>query len=95
MGGRVERGKCARTTALCFGYDEVVTPVLEHPPVFLRSLGVESDVVGKEMYTFTDRSKTQLSLSVLSFSLSLSLSLFLSLSLSLISIIPHRSHAHT
>jgi histidyl-tRNA synthetase len=37
------------------GYGLAVTPVLEHVGVFHRGVGEESEIVGKEMYTFTDR----------------------------------------
>ena len=41
--------------ALCFGYQEVATPIFEFTEVFKRTLGDTSDVVTKEMYTFTDK----------------------------------------
>ncbi len=41
---------CAR-----FGYGEIRTPTFEHTEVFVRTLGETTDVVDKEMYTFTDR----------------------------------------
>ncbi len=44
-----------RTIALRWGYQEIVTPIFEHTEVFARSLGDVSDIVTKEMYTFTDR----------------------------------------
>jgi histidyl-tRNA synthetase len=45
----------ARTIAATYGFDEWSTPVFEDTRVFSRSLGETSDVVTKEMYTFTDR----------------------------------------
>ncbi len=45
-----------------FGFDEVVTPVFEHTEVFVKSAGVVSDIVTKEMYRFTDRSDRDLTL---------------------------------
>ncbi|CAA7616946.1 histidine--tRNA ligase [Magnetospirillum sp. UT-4] len=36
-----------------YGYGEVVTPIFEFTEVFARTLGETSDVVTKEMYTFT------------------------------------------
>ncbi len=45
----------ARRAALCFGYQEVATPIFEFSEVFKRTLGDTSDVVTKEMYTFTDK----------------------------------------
>jgi histidyl-tRNA synthetase len=41
--------------ALCFGFQEVATPIFEFTEVFKRTLGDTSDVVTKEMYTFTDK----------------------------------------
>ena len=38
------------------GYREIRTPVLEHTELFKRSVGEETDIVGKEMYSFLDRS---------------------------------------
>ncbi|MEB3275959.1 MAG: histidine--tRNA ligase [Cyanobacteriota bacterium] len=37
------------------GMDEVRTPLLEQTELFARGIGEATDVVGKEMYTFTDR----------------------------------------
>jgi histidyl-tRNA synthetase len=45
----------ARRAALCFGYQEISTPIFEFTEVFKRTLGDTSDVVTKEMYTFTDK----------------------------------------
>lgn len=45
----------ARRAALCFGYQEIATPIFEFTEVFKRTLGDTSDVVTKEMYTFTDK----------------------------------------
>ncbi len=36
-----------------YGYGEIVTPIFEFTEVFSRTLGETSDVVTKEMYTFT------------------------------------------
>ena len=41
--------------ASSFGYQEIRTPVIEHTPLFLRSVGESSDIVNKEMYTFVDK----------------------------------------
>jgi histidyl-tRNA synthetase len=38
-----------------FGYGEIRTPLLESTELFQRSIGEETDIVGKEMYTFRDR----------------------------------------
>ncbi|WP_374300110.1 histidine--tRNA ligase [Ferrovibrio sp.] len=45
----------ARQTALLFGYREMATPIFEFTEVFARSMGETSDVVSKEMYSFTDK----------------------------------------
>ena len=45
----------ARRLAATYGFDEWSTPLFEDTRVFARSLGDTSDVVMKEMYTFTDR----------------------------------------
>jgi len=41
--------------ALLFGYTEIRTPVFEQTELFARSVGQETDIVQKEMYTFTDK----------------------------------------
>ena len=38
-----------------FGYDMSITPIVEKTELFVRSVGEDSDVVSKEMYTFKDR----------------------------------------
>ncbi|WP_300298893.1 histidine--tRNA ligase [Ferrovibrio sp.] len=45
----------ARQAALLFGYREMATPIFEFTEVFARSMGETSDVVSKEMYSFTDK----------------------------------------
>ncbi len=45
-----------------FGYQEIRTPVIEKTDLFSRSVGVESDIVSKEMYTWEDRDGTSLTL---------------------------------
>ena len=45
----------ARDAAECAGYLEIETPIFEFSEVFKRTLGDTSDIVTKEMYTFTDR----------------------------------------
>lgn len=52
----------ARRIAANYGYDEWSTPVFEDTRVFARSLGETSDVVMKEMYSFTDRGGEQITL---------------------------------
>ncbi|MEO7717686.1 MAG: histidine--tRNA ligase [Capsulimonas sp.] len=38
-----------------YGYGEVRTPVFEETDLFTRTIGEGTDIVSKEMYTFTDR----------------------------------------
>lgn len=45
-----------------YGYGEIATPIFEFTEIFARSLGDTSDVVTKEMYTFTDRGGESLTL---------------------------------
>lgn len=45
-----------------FNYKEIRTPVFEETALFARGIGEETDIVGKEMYTFIDRSETSLTL---------------------------------
>ena len=52
----------ARAVAARYGYDEMSTPVFEFTEVFKRSLGDTSDVVTKEMYTFSMKEGEQITL---------------------------------
>ena len=54
-------GEIERLAAL-YGYRPIQTPVFEDTELFARTSGVGSDVVQKEMYTFTDRSDRSLTL---------------------------------
>ncbi|HWQ61527.1 MAG TPA: histidine--tRNA ligase [Negativicutes bacterium] len=45
----------ARAVCRDFGYYEARTPVFEHTELFLRGIGETTDIVQKEMYTFTDK----------------------------------------
>ncbi len=45
-----------------FNYREIRTPVFEETALFSRSIGELTDIVGKEMYTFTDRGGTSITL---------------------------------
>ena len=45
-----------------YGYRSITTPVFEDTALFERTSGAGSDVVQKEMYTFTDRSDRSLTL---------------------------------
>ena len=45
-----------------FNYKEIRTPVFEETSLFARGIGEETDIVGKEMYSFTDRSENNITL---------------------------------
>lgn len=44
------------------GYGRIEPPLVEDTAVFVRAVGTETDVVSKEMYTFTDRSDNSITL---------------------------------
>jgi histidyl-tRNA synthetase len=45
-----------------FGYDEIRLPLMEPTELFVRSVGEDTDIVNKEMYTFPDRKGRSLTL---------------------------------
>jgi histidyl-tRNA synthetase len=52
----------ARELFAAYGYQEVRVPIVEHTELFKRSIGEFTDIVEKEMYTFTDRGGESLTL---------------------------------
>jgi histidyl-tRNA synthetase len=54
--------RTARELFSRFGYGEVRTPIVEDTALFVRSVGEETDIVGKEMYTFEDKGGRSLSM---------------------------------
>jgi histidyl-tRNA synthetase len=52
----------AREVFKGFGFSEIRIPVLERTELFSRGIGEATDIVEKEMYTFTDRSGNSLTL---------------------------------
>lgn len=52
----------ARKVFYRFNYQEIRTPILEETALFARSVGEETDIVSKEMYTFEDRDGSSLTL---------------------------------
>lgn len=38
-----------------YGYENIRTPIIEQSELFMRSIGEDTDIVEKEMYTFSDR----------------------------------------
>ena len=53
----VARDLCRR-----YQYNEIRTPIFEHTEVFTRGVGETTDIVQKEMYTFTDRGDRSITL---------------------------------
>lgn len=51
-----------RDVARVYGYGEVRVPVLETTSLFRRSIGDDTDIVGKEMYSFTDAGGDELTM---------------------------------
>ncbi len=52
----------ARATFGRYGFGELRTPLLERTELFAKGIGEDTDVVGKEMYTFIDRGERSLTL---------------------------------
>src|SRR3954471_22428658 len=52
----------ARAVMDAYGYGEIRVPVVEHTELFKRAIGEYTDVVEKEMYTFTDQGGDSLTL---------------------------------
>jgi len=55
---RVEQ--TAREVFATYGYGEIRLPIFEQTELFARSIGEETDVVSKEMYSFEDRERVPL-----------------------------------
>ncbi len=49
-------------TARLFGFNEIRVPVFEYTEVFTKNVGETTDVVQKEMYTFTDKGDRSITL---------------------------------
>jgi histidyl-tRNA synthetase len=66
FGEEIERFRQVEKTARFWltraGYGEIATPILEHTEVFTRSIGEHTDIVEKEMYSFTDLGGDRLTL---------------------------------
>ena len=52
----------AREVFRVYHYQEIRTPIVEETALFARGVGEETDIVGKEMYTFEDRDGSSLTL---------------------------------
>lgn len=53
-----------KAIALCqlYGYERIETPIFEDAQLFIRSIGQGTDIVEKEMYTFSDKGEGKLTL---------------------------------
>ena len=54
--------KIVRKSSELFGFEEIRTPIFEQTKLFSRSVGSDSDIVSKEMYSWDDRDGTSLTL---------------------------------
>jgi histidyl-tRNA synthetase len=52
----------AREVFRTYNYQEIRTPILEEKALFARSVGEDTDIVGKEMYILQDRDGSELAL---------------------------------
>jgi histidyl-tRNA synthetase len=57
-----ELEQTARRIFHSYGFSEIRVPVVEKTELFCRSIGESTDIVEKEMYTFTDKGGTSLTL---------------------------------
>ncbi len=58
----IKMEEIARQTFSLYGFEEIRLPLLEKTELFARSIGDSTDIVEKEMFTFTDRKGRSLSL---------------------------------
>ena len=54
--------KTARDLFKIYGYSEIRTPVIEDTALFVKSVGDDTDIVKKEMFSFQDRGERNISL---------------------------------
>jgi histidyl-tRNA synthetase len=54
--------RIAREVFETYRFGDIRTPAFEETEVFARAIGAETDVIGKEMYTFMDRDELSISL---------------------------------
>ncbi len=52
----------ARDVFESYNFREIRAPIFEETDLFARSVGADTDIVGKEMYTFLDRDESSVSL---------------------------------
>ena len=49
----------ARAVFARYGFGEIRTPIFEDTQLFARSVGEETDIVGKEMFAWEDRARAE------------------------------------
>lgn len=54
--------KVLKDLAKTYGFEEISTPIFENTELFLRSIGTDTDIVAKEMYTFDDKGERSMTL---------------------------------
>jgi len=54
--------KTAENFALGYGFEEIGLPILEETSLFIRSIGKQTDIVEKEMFSFADKNDGNVSL---------------------------------
>jgi histidyl-tRNA synthetase len=54
--------QAAREVFEAYSFREIRLPIFEETELFARSIGADTDVIGKEMYTFADRDESSISL---------------------------------
>jgi histidyl-tRNA synthetase len=54
--------RTARQVFDSYGFGDIRLPIFEETDLFARSVGADTDIVGKEMYAFADRDETSISL---------------------------------
>jgi histidyl-tRNA synthetase len=52
----------AKKVGVAYGYLHMSTPIMEHTNIYTRTLGESSDVVSKEMYSFSDKGGDEITL---------------------------------
>ena len=66
LGGSVELRQIVEANAKAifrnFAYNEIRTPIIEEKALFVKSIGDETDIVKKEMFTFKDRGERDIAL---------------------------------
>jgi histidyl-tRNA synthetase len=64
--GEVETWQAIEATARrvfgCYGFSEIRVPIMEKTELFCRSIGDATDIVEKEMYSFTDKGENRVTL---------------------------------